>query len=74
MVSPLRENIFVITQKQLTLANIFSDCQEIFYSDKPRFFILLEEHIGLGPVIQVSFYNHYYSSVGRNDDWKLMQN
>ena len=58
-------------QKQLTLADIFSDCQEIFDPDKPQFLTLLENHIDLGPIIPVSFYNHYYSSVGRNRKYPL---
>lgn len=37
----------MITQKQLTLADIFEDCQEIFESDKPQFLTLLENHIDL---------------------------
>ena len=61
----------MIAQKQLTLADIFSDCQEIFDSDKPQFLTLLENHIDLGPIIPVSFYNHYYSSVGRNRKYPL---
>ena len=61
----------MITQKQLTLADIFSDCQEIFDFDKPQFLTLLENHIDLGQIIPVSFYNHYYSSVGRNRKYPL---
>ena len=58
-------------QKQLTLADIFSDCQEIFDFDKPQFLTLLENHIDLDSIIPVSFYNHYYSSVGRNRKYPL---
>ena len=61
----------MIAQKQLTLADIFSGCQEIFDSDKPQFLTLLENHIDLGPIIPVSFYNYYYSSVGRNCKYPL---
>ena len=41
----------MIVQKQLTLADIFSDCQEIFDSDKPQFLTLLENHIDLGQIL-----------------------
>lgn len=54
----------MIPQKQLTLADIFEDCKEIFDSDKPRFLILLENHIDLDEIIPISFYNHYYASTG----------
>ena len=37
----------MIPQKQLTLADIFEDCKEIYDSDKPHFFTLLENHIDL---------------------------
>lgn len=37
----------MIPQKQLTLADIFEDCKEIYDSDKPHFLTLLENHIGL---------------------------
>ena len=61
----------MITQKQLTLADVFSDCQEIFVSDKPQFLTPLENHIDLDSIISVSFYNHYYSSTGRNRKYPL---
>ncbi len=71
MTSPPEGDILMITQKQLTLADIFSDCQEIFDFDKPQFLTLFENHIDLGQIIPVSFYNHYYSSVGRNHKYPL---
>ena len=37
----------MITQKQLTLEDIFEDCKEIFVSDKPKFLTLLEHHMTL---------------------------
>ena len=51
MTSPSEGDILMITQKQLTLADIFSDCQEIFDSDKPQFLTLLENHIDLGQIL-----------------------
>lgn len=61
----------MITQKQLTLADVFSDCQEIFDSDKPQFLTILENHIDLDSIIPIPFYNHYYSYVGRNRKYPL---
>lgn len=37
----------MIPQKQLTLADIFEDCKEIYDSDKPQFLTLLENYIEL---------------------------
>ena len=51
----------MITQNQLTLADIFEDCQEIFESDKPQFLTLLENHIDLDEIVPISFINHYYA-------------
>ncbi len=49
----------MIPYKQLSLADIFQDCQEIFNNDKPAFLSLLENHIDLDEIIPVSFYNHF---------------
>lgn len=49
----------MIPQKQLSLADIFEDCKNIFESDKPQFLSLLENHIVLDEIIPTSFYNHY---------------
>ena len=61
----------MIPQKQLTLADIFENCQDIFESDKPQFLTLLENHIDLDEIIPVSFYNHYYEATGRNRKYSL---
>ena len=60
-----------IPQKQLTLADIFEDCKDIYESDKPQFLTLLENHIDLDEIIPVSFRNHYYASTGRNRKYPL---
>lgn len=61
----------MIPQKQLTLADIFEDCKNIYKSDKPQFLTLLENHIDLDEIIPVSFYNRYYTSTGRNHTYPL---
>lgn len=37
----------MIPYKQLSLGDIFSDCQNILENDKPEFLSLLESHIAL---------------------------
>ena len=54
----------MIPYKQLSLANIFSDCQEKFENDKPAFLSLLETHIDIDEFIPISFRNHFYASMG----------
>lgn len=61
----------MIPYKQLSLADIFEDCQEIFDSDKPKFLSLLENHIDLDSIIPISFRNHYYASTGRTRKYPL---
>ena len=61
----------MIPQKQLSLADIFEDCKNIFESDKPQFLTLLENHINLDEIIPASFYNHYYAATGRNRKYPL---
>ena len=61
----------MITQKQLSLADIFEDCKDIYESDKPQFLTLLENHIDLDELVPISFRNHYYASTGRNRKYPL---
>lgn len=61
----------MITYKQLSLSDIFEDCQEIFEADKPKFLSLLENHIDLDSIIPTSFYRHYYASTGRHRKYPL---
>ena len=44
----------MITYKQLTLAEIFEDCQNNFGNDKCRFLSLLDEAINLDKIVPVS--------------------
>ena len=61
----------MIPQKQLSLADIFEDCKEIYESDKPHFLTLLENRINLDEIVPISFYNLYYASTGRNRKYPL---
>ena len=48
----------MITHKQLTLAEIFEDCQNKFDNDKYQFLSLLDEAINLDEIVPVSFVSH----------------
>ena len=61
----------MIPYKQLSVADIFQDCQTIFEEDKPQFLSLLEQHIDLDEIIPVTFYNHFYASTGRTRKYPL---
>ena len=61
----------MIPYKQLSLADIFSDCQEKFENDKPAFLSLLETHIDIDEFIPISFRNHFYASTGRTHKYPL---
>ena len=61
----------MIPYKQLSVSDIFQDCQAIFEDDKPRFLSLLEQHIDLDQLIPVSFRNHFYASTGRTRKYPL---
>ena len=55
----------MITYKQLTLAEIFEDCQNKFDNDKYQFLSLLDEAINLDEIVPISFISHFYASTGR---------
>ncbi len=61
----------MIPYNQLSLADIFSDCQEKFENDKPAFLSLLETLIDLDEIILSSFRNHLYASTGRTRKYPL---
>ena len=61
----------MIPYKQLSLADIFQDCQNKFDNDKPAFLSLLETHIDIDEFIPISFRNHFYASTGRSRKYPL---
>ena len=61
----------MIPYKQLSLADIYADCQDKFENDKPAFLSLLENHIDLDEIIPISFRNHFYASTGRSRKYPL---
>ena len=52
----------MITHKQLTLAEVFEDCQNKFDNDKYQFLSLLDEAIILDEIVPVSFVSHFLFS------------
>ena len=60
-----------IPRNQLSLTDVFSDCQDIFESDKPAFLSLLQQHIDLDDIIPDSFRKHFYSYTGRPREYYL---
>ena len=61
----------IANKDQLTLSDIYSECQEILENDKPKFLSLLEQYINLGEIIPSSFYPHFYSWTGRPREYPL---
>ena len=61
----------MIPYNQLSLADIFSDCQDIYESDKPQFLSLLQKHIDLDEIVPASFRKHFYASTGRSRKYPL---
>ena len=55
----------MITHKQLTLADFFTDCQNKFDNDKYTFLSLLDETINLDEIVPVSFVSHFHAATGR---------
>lgn len=61
----------MIPYKQLSLADVYSDCKTFFENNKPKFLSLLEDTINLHEFIPSSFYHNFYASTGRPREYKL---
>lgn len=55
----------MIPHKQLSLADIFQDCQNKFNNDKYQFLELLEYTINLDEIVPASFISHFHALTGR---------
>lgn len=55
----------MIPYKQLSLKDIFADCQNKFDNDKYAFLELLENAIDLDEIVPVSFGSHFHAATGR---------
>lgn len=49
---------------QLSLVDIYKNCQDLMITDRPAFFSLLEEHLDLSEFIPINFYNAHYQKKG----------
>ena len=61
----------MIPYKQLSLADIFENCQKDFENDKYRFLALLENAINLEEIVPQSFINHFRARTGRPRKYRL---
>ncbi|NDO27203.1 ISNCY family transposase, partial [[Clostridium] clostridioforme] len=52
----------MITYKQLSLKDIFADCQNKFDNDKYAFLELLDNAIDLDQIVPVSFISHFHAA------------
>lgn len=55
----------MIPYKQLSLADIFTDCQNKFDNDNYEFLSLLDQTIDLDEIVPVSFVSHFHAATGR---------
>ena len=55
----------MIPHKQLSLADIFTDCQNKFDNDKYAFLETLSQTIDLDEIVPVSFITHFHAVTGR---------
>ena len=55
----------MITYKQLSLADIFTNCQNKFDNDKYEFLSILEHNLNLDEIFPASFASHFHASTGR---------
>ncbi|ANU44862.1 ISNCY family transposase [Enterocloster clostridioformis] len=55
----------MITYKQLSLKDIFADCQNKVDNDKYAFLELLDNAIDLDQIVPVSFISHFHAATGR---------
>ncbi len=55
----------MITHNQLSLADIFTDCQNKFDNDKYEFLSILDETINLDEIVPASFGSHFHAATGR---------
>lgn len=64
----------MITYKQLTLEEIFEDCQNKFDNDKYQFFSLFDEAINLDEIVPVSFISHFYARYRKTPQTSALSN
>lgn len=55
----------------MSFADIYSDCKDSFYNDKPKCLELLSEHFDLANLVPLSFYHAYNKYYGIKRDYSL---
>lgn len=61
----------MIPYKQLSLAEIYSDCTNFLENDKYHFLSILDSNLNLGELIPIPFRNKFYASTGRPRKYSL---
>jgi len=56
---------------QVSLKDVFTDCQDFFIGQTPSFFQLLEEHIDLNEFIPSAFFSAFHQRLGRKREYPL---
>lgn len=56
---------------QITLNDIFSDCQDMFREDTPSFFQFLNDTVDISEFITADFYHAFYLTLGRKQLYPL---
>jgi hypothetical protein len=57
--------------QQISLKDVFDDCQDFFIDKPTTFFQLMEQTIDFDEFIPGSFYNAFHQKLGRNRDYPL---
>ena len=56
---------------QISLPDIYKDCQNMFISNNPTFFSLLMDTVDISEFIPLNFYTAFYKSLGRKREYPL---
>jgi len=57
--------------KQLSFADTYEKCVDLFEDHRPEYIKLLEENLNISQYIPVSFYNAFYQRFGRKRLYSL---
>lgn len=57
--------------QQMSFADIYSACKDLFQNDKPQFLQLLEQYFDLSELVPLSFHHAYYKHLGRHREYSL---
>lgn len=57
--------------QQMSFADIYSACKDLFQNDKPQFLQLLEQYFDLSELVPLSFHHAYYNHLGRHREYSL---